>query len=166
MREETINWIKNNLHYNPDDGTITNVKTGNNVGHTNRYGYTIINFRLNKKKYNVSAHRCAWILFFGEDTKKDLDHISGDKSDNRICNLREATRSQNEMNNAKINSPCSSQFKGVSFFKRDNKWNSSITLNGRKFYLGRFKSEIDAARAYDVKAIELFGEYARLNFPE
>ncbi len=58
-----------------------------------------------------------------------------------------------------------SQYKGVRYDKRRNKWIAEITCQGKKYYLGSFTTEIEAARAYDTRARELFGPYARLNFP-
>jgi hypothetical protein len=58
-----------------------------------------------------------------------------------------------------------SRFKGVTWRKRDRIWVARVKLLGTRFYLGSFKREEDAAAAYDLKAKELFGEFARLNFP-
>lgn len=58
----------------------------------------------------------------------------------------------------------SSKFKGVCWHKRDNGWRAYIRKDGKQLYLGLFTSEAEAACAYDVKAKELFGEFARLNF--
>ena len=58
----------------------------------------------------------------------------------------------------------SSNYKGVSFHSRDRIWESHITVNKKQYYVGRFNSEIEAAHARDLKAIELHGEYANLNF--
>lgn len=92
-----------------------------------------------------------------------IDHISGDGLDNRRENLRLATPTQNQQNKAKKKF-LSSKFKGVAWHKDTGKWQSRITLNRKTIYLGIFGNEIDAARAYDKKAKELFGEFARPNF--
>ena len=60
----------------------------------------------------------------------------------------------------------SSRFKGVSWGKSDNKWISAICVNQQRFRIGAFANELDAARAYDAKAREMFGEFARLNFQD
>lgn len=92
-----------------------------------------------------------------------LDHINMNKLDNRSCNLRIATDQQNRHNTGKrkINKV---GFKGVApsgrFFR------ACIAACGRQIYLGSFKTAEEAARAYDIKAKELHGEFARLNFPE
>ena len=92
-----------------------------------------------------------------------VDHINGDGLDNKEINLRYATGSQNNMNSIKREN-CSSIYKGVSLFKRDNIWTAQIKVYGKNIHLGRFDIEIEAAHAYDKAAKEYFGEYALLNF--
>ena len=90
--------------------------------------------------------------------------MDGDRENNVYTNLRWATHSENGMNYTKTKNT-SSIYKGVSFNKRLHKWSAQIKLNKRKLFLGYFKDEVDAAKAYDEKAKELFGKYAKLNFP-
>lgn len=93
----------------------------------------------------------------------NVDHINGNPLDNRKANLRFASSQQNNRNRAKTSRPKSSQYKGVS---RDrNRWTAVIYSNYRQIYLGSFVNEVDAARAYDAKAREIFGEFAAVNFP-
>lgn len=92
-----------------------------------------------------------------------VDHINGNPLDNRKSNLRLVTRAQNLMNTKpQVNK--SSKYKGVYFSKNTKKWISRIIKDGVHYSLGVFTNEIEAAKTYDEKAIELFGEYARLNF--
>jgi len=94
-----------------------------------------------------------------------VDHINGDPFDNRKKNLRFATCSQNGGNSKKqINN--SSGYKGViiSRYKKRIYYEAAICCEGRRYYLGTFKNPIEAAKAYDRKAMELFGEFARTNF--
>lgn len=94
-----------------------------------------------------------------------VDHINHHKGDNRRANLRICTRQQNTQNNGKhVNS--SSQFKGVGYSRDKCKWFAKIWFEGRRIWLGYFLDEADAAHAYDAKAVELFGEFAHLNFPD
>jgi len=94
-----------------------------------------------------------------------VDHIDGDGLNNRRSNLRICTRQQNYCNRAKAPG-CSSLYKGVNLHKTTGKYLVSIRFKGERTYLGSFDDEIEAARAYDRKAVVLFGEFAWLNFPE
>ena len=94
-----------------------------------------------------------------------VDHINGDRLDNRRCNLRIVTAHMNVIN-SKSRPNTSSKYKGVSFDTSRGKWISSIQVKGITKHIGRFASEEEAAKAYDKRAFELYGEYARLNFPE
>jgi hypothetical protein len=95
-----------------------------------------------------------------------VDHRNCDGLDNRRANLRLATHSQNQCNKRKRRSKTSSRFIGVSFDKWTGRWYASIKTNGKTIWLGRFDSEIEAAKAYDRAAIKYHGEFARLNFPQ
>jgi len=96
---------------------------------------------------------------------KVVDHKDGNGLKNRKSNLRLCTRAQN-MRNRRPWLRCSSKYKGVSWDTCGNHWRARITFNGKKIHIGHFDDEVEAARAYDRKAWELFGEYAYLNFPE
>ncbi len=91
-----------------------------------------------------------------------VDHCDGNGLNNMRSNLRKATRSQNSMNQKKTRGR--SRFKGVVWRADIQKWQSQIRINGKHKYIGFFENEIDAAYAYDNKAINLFGEFARPNF--
>jgi hypothetical protein len=90
------------------------------------------------------------------------DHINGNPLDNRKSNLRVCTNRQN-ISNMRKKASSSSKYKGVSFDKSRNKWRSIIMKDYKYIQLGRFNSEVEAARAYNEKAKELFGEFASLN---
>ena len=90
------------------------------------------------------------------------DHINRNKLDNRKINLRVATYSQNHANIDKYGNK-SSKYKGVCWDKSRNKWIVHIQINQKQAYIGRFDNEEDAAKAYNKRALELFGEYARIN---
>ena len=98
-----------------------------------------------------------------------IDHRDHNKLDNRRCNLRICTRSQNASNAVKQRTlngrPVSSKFKGVDWHTYSKKWRATITVDGRNVSLGSFVTEIEAAEVYDRAAIEHFGEFANLNFP-
>ena len=98
---------------------------------------------------------------------KGVDHINGDGLDNRRCNLRLATGTQNQANKRATLSlngvPVSSRYKGVSRRKGRRRWNAAIKVQGRRISLGTFRTERDAALAYNGAAVTYFGEFARLN---
>lgn len=94
-----------------------------------------------------------------------VDHVNRDGLDNRRANLRPATKSQNAMN-ARIRSDNTSGFKGVTLTRSTRRWRALIVVDGRREHLGYFDDAAEAARAYDRAALDLFGEFARLNFPE
>ena len=93
---------------------------------------------------------------------QQVDHINGDGLDNRRSNLRIATQSQNNANR-RISHRNSSGFKGVSWAKRERRWCASIKIGGKSRGIGYFRDREEAARAYDARALELFGEFALTN---
>lgn len=93
------------------------------------------------------------------------DHRNHNGLDNRKSNLRLCTSAQNQYNK-RPKKGCSSRYKGVILRRDCKKWRAKICLKRKRIHLGDFPDEIKAALAYDDKAIELFGEFAYLNFPE
>lgn len=111
-----------------------------------------------KKQTAILMHR----FLCGDPENMEIDHINGNRLDNRRSNLRIVTKQQNQWNaSGKRNS--SSRHKGVWFHKRSGKWESAITINGKQKYLGSFISEDSAALAYNQAAKVIHGVYARLN---
>ena len=108
---------------------------------------------------NVAMHR----LIMNASPGLVVDHINGNIWDNRRHNLRVCTVAQNARNRRSLRG--TSRFKGVSWNARCHKWRAAIYCMGKKIRLGDFENEIEAARAYDRKAKELFGQFAYLNFP-
>lgn len=104
-------------------------------------------------------------LLMGDPEGMEVDHRNGEGLDCRRDNLRVCTTKQNRQNMRKTIMPKTSQYKGVCWDKTRNKWRATIKLNREWQYLGRFDDEVMAAQAFDAKARELFGEFARLNFP-
>ena len=92
----------------------------------------------------------------------EIDHKSSDRFDNRHSNLRLVTRTQNNGNRRKLLG-LSSRFKWVTWRKDTNKWASQIGFNHKHYHIGSFSSEEEAALAYNIKAIEFFGEFSNLN---
>ena len=95
-----------------------------------------------------------------------VDHINHNGLDNRKANLRLCTVAQNNRNARPCTGPNkTSKYKGVSFDKNRNRFAASIKHHRKIYFLGRFKNETDAAKAYDKAAKKYFGEFAYLNFP-
>lgn len=111
------------------------------------------------------AHRVIWAMQTGKWPECQIDHVNNCPSDNRWCNLREATVSENACNR-KSRKNSTSNYLGVCWDKSRGNWMSGIRINGRKKLLGRFKDEIQAAKAYDEAAIKFHGKYAKLNLLE
>ena len=133
--------LKQLLDYNPDTGIFTwKVKKigikfiGSKAGTYDKDKY--IQIKINQKIYR--SHRLAWLYQYGIFPKFDLDHINGIKDDNRICNLREVTASQN-MFNTKIKITNTSGIKGISWCKRDKRWIAHLSINKKQTHLGSFK---------------------------
>lgn len=115
-----------------------------------------------KKDVKVYMHKEIFKVEKGEY----VDHINGDKLDNRLSNLRKVTNQQNAMNMSTRSTKKHSKYKGVSFDKSRNKWNAYCVKDKKMYNVGRFTDEKEAAKAYNTKALELHGEYARLNVIE
>lgn len=157
---KTINRSKEDLNildaFIYENGTLINKKTGFVYQECNtNSGYIAVAYN----GQQVMAHRVIWAIHNGiipDDLV--IDHINGIKTDNRIENLRLATRAQNNANS--IGS--GKYLKGVTS-RPNGKFQSSIQLKGIKITIGTFDSEIEAHKAYLNKAVELYGEFARLD---
>jgi hypothetical protein len=94
-----------------------------------------------------------------------VDHINRDTLNNQLSNLRLATDSQ-QAQNRRLRSDNTSGYRGVGWNKGARKWRARITVDGKVIFIGDFADKEEAARAYDAAAIEHFGEFAVLNFPD
>lgn len=126
--------------------------------HNSGYAFTRTSRKLGKRK-SILMHR----VIMKASLTEEVDHINGNRLDNRKNNLRIASRKENGRNQLVQKRIKSSKYKGVSFYKPTKKWRASIKFNQKSFNLGYFLSEKEAALVYNKKATELFGEFAKLN---
>ena len=156
-------FLKSILDYNEETGVFLwkvsrgCIRKGEEAGNTRPDGYYRI--RIENKPY--FAHRLAWLYIHGKFPDNHIDHINGDTSDNRLSNLREATNQQNQYNVTKLRCDNSTGYKGVSFNKRDNKFQAQIRINGKLIFLGYFDSAKKAGAAYERAAKNFHGEFYR-----
>lgn len=112
------------------------------------------------KGRRVRAHRIAWAIYYGEYPENQVDHINRVRSDNRICNLRASSGSENQWNTV-TRSSSKSGLKGVRRNGSTGRWMARITVNGDRKYLGNFESAEAAHAAYCAAAQKYHGEFAR-----
>lgn len=131
-----------------------------------QWKWTAVKLRAGIRAIRKSHNKVLYMHRFITNCPKglDVDHKNHIGIDNQRHNLRKCTRSQNLQNSRKAKG-CSSQFKGVCWSKKSKKWQVALMFNGKLYRLGYFTNETEAGKAYDKKAIELFEEFACLNFP-
>lgn len=149
------------LTYCPDTGIFRwNVDKGSRAlkgsiaGTITPDGYVSIS--VNGRIYR--AHRLAWLYCFREWPKDVIDHVNGNRSDNTLDNLREATKVQNSYN-IKAHKDSGTGVKGVYYNKANQNYRAQIRYSGRTISLGSFKTLEEAAEAYNKKALEIHGEF-------
>lgn len=153
------------FHYDAETGIFTRLVTvsggksnaGTIAGSRTLQGYLAI--KINRKLY--SAHRLAWLYTHGEFPTCYIDHVNGEGTDNRLCNIRLATNKLNQANAKKKNTNTSG-FRGVYWFKSNSKWRATIMIDRKRVSLGLYTNIEDAAAAYKKAAMHHFGEYARI----
>lgn len=107
------------------------------------------------------AHRIAWLMAYGTDPDSEIDHADGDPLNNRIANLRLATRSE-QMANRRLNTKgTQTGVKGVTPNSDRRGFDARIRMNGKTHYLGYFRTIQDAAEARSKAAVRLHGRFAR-----
>lgn len=158
----TQEYLKSILNYNPETGIFTwlikshlKINIGDKAGYISQ-GYISIGIKYN----HYLAHRLAYLWMEGY-IPKEVDHINMIRNDNRWCNLREASHSNNQHNKIKYKNNTSG-YKGVFFDKERNCFRAEIRFKGNGLYLGRFPTAEEAYDAYCRKALELHGEFARV----
>lgn len=155
--------LRSLLGYEPLTGKFTWLKTtnrrvraGDEAGCIDQDGYRVIG--VDGRQY--AAHRLAWLYVHGTWPKDQTDHIDGDKLNNAIANLREATHSENQANRGRQKNN-SSGFKGVSWSQFRKKWAAAICVKGCTLSLGFFSCPAEAHRAYVEASRRLHGEFGR-----
>ena len=151
-----IEQLREHFHYDPATGILfsrtnrRNVHAGDVVGCRDRQGYIITTLF----KRPLKAHRIAWALPHGAWPAGLIDHINGDKSDNRLENLRCVSNAENKQN---IGKPANntSGYMGVSFHKKSGRWAANIKVMGKSHYLGLHDRPCAAHAAYQAAKAEL-----------
>ncbi len=150
------------LNYDPATGHFVRLrKTSNNMNVGDRAGsfdglYEKIGL-LGRRYY---SHRLAWFYTGKCWPPAEIDHINGDKTDNRLDNLRLATRSQN-VANRKVLKTNKTGIKGVCWDSRRCKWIAQCMVDGRNEFLGAFDTSSDAHSAYSHRAKQVHGNFVR-----
>ena len=135
--------LKEYFKYEPSTGKLfwnkrpsNRVVVGAEVGNYSDKGYKVCRF----KGKIIRVHRIVWAITKGEHPSDFIDHINGDKADNRIENLRVVSHSENLQNMKKA--------KGYTYLRKNNKWKAQIVVNKEHKYLGVFNTEQEAHEAY------------------
>lgn len=155
----TQSLVKEYFDYNPGGYLtrkkhIARMKAGTRFGGIDAYGYISGNFLANA----IKEHQLVFILHHGY-MPKNIDHINRVRHDNRIENIREVTRSQNQQNRPK-QANNTSGFKGVSFLSKRGKYLAKINMNYKPHHLGVYDTPEEAHEAYCIAAKRLHGEFA------
>jgi hypothetical protein len=160
MRDLTVDLLNHLFEYDKETGNLIwkiqqrGIRKGSIAGSVKSHGYLCVG--INYKSYR--AHRLIFLMHKGY-LPKTIDHINGDRLDNRIENLRAATVGQNQ-HNRKTNANNTSGYKGVSWNKACKKWLSQIKLEGKRIHLGYFDNVEEAAEAVRKAREELHGDFA------
>lgn len=151
-----IEELKEYFKYEPDTGKLfwnkrpsNRVVIGSEVGNYNDQGYKVCRF----KGKALRVHRIIWAVAKGEHPADFIDHINGDKGDNRLTNLRSVSNAEN-LQNMKSS-------KGYTYHRKLNKWRAQIVLNKEHKYLGVFNTEHEAHEAYLKAKEELHPFYVK-----
>jgi hypothetical protein len=150
MKSITAETLRGLLDYEPETGEFRwrvsrgGIKLGDVAGCVDSYGYTCI--RINGMQFR--AHRLAWLYTHGTWPDHQIDHLNGNRSDNRFANLRDVSGSMNSQNQTRPQKSNTSGFLGVSLHKASKRWKAQIMVNGRSQHLGYFSTTEAAHAAY------------------
>lgn len=165
MTEVSLDELKAAFRYEPETGrffyTRNMRKNANPTGEAGRVagrGYVYLSYR----NIEYLAHRVAALVMEGAWPTDQIDHINGDKTDNRWCNLRHASHAENLWNRGKVGKK-SVPFKGV-YRTPEGRFKAEIKANGELRRLGHYDTAEEAAAAYDAAALKYHGAFAVTNF--
>jgi hypothetical protein len=161
----SVEFLNKSLSYNPDTGNIfrlTGRYKGAIAGAVSVKGRHVIDLVIDGKTVKFYSARIAWKIFYKEEPTSQIDHINGDKLDNRICNLRAATNSENQCNTSKRDN--SRPYKGV--FKRRNAkgkhykdWTYQIRFDYKLYQVSGFATAEEAFEARCAFGKQLHGDF-------
>jgi hypothetical protein len=162
----TREYVMDRLSYDPDTGEFRWRTAGNNrtkvgsvAGHVGPEGY----LRISLDGKRIMAHRLAWLIYHGEWPGSFIDHVDENKLNNRISNLRQATKSQNTMNIAR-RSDNSTGHRGIYYSNNPNrvkKYIAQIAVDGRQKTIGYFMTLEEAIAARKAAVAVLHGRFGK-----
>lgn len=168
----TAEEVRARLSYDPETGTFVwnprpilkpqhkswNTRYAGRVAGCYKKHNLYVTINIDGRHYH--AHRLAWLVVYGYWPESEIDHINCDRQNNKISEIREATKSQNLCNRPRQRNNTSG-FKGVSWHKGTGSWRAYIKVSGRFVSLGYFKTAEAAAVAYEAASAQIFGQFAR-----
>ena len=153
----SVQRVREAFSYDPDTGhlvwrirTSNRAAIGKEAGSPDGQGYRILML----DKCLLRTHRVAWAHFHGSWPKGFIDHINGNRSDNRINNLRDVSNAVNLQNSVKIQRNNTTGFRGVWIERKSGVFVAEMSMNRKKYTLGRFKTAEEAAAAYAKAKVE------------
>jgi hypothetical protein len=163
MDDLTADFVREVFDYDPHTGAIKwRVKYSRKVNAGMPAGYLdsgrYVRIRIKGRAY--AAHRIAFLYMHGRWPTEFLDHVNGDKTDNRLVNLRECSSAQNNSNRP-YTRPTRAGVKGVRLTPNGS-YEARISANGRRIYLGKYDDAESAKAAYQSAALKYHGEFAHL----
>lgn len=157
------NYFMGLLNYDSDTGVFTwkidrqpGIKAGTPAGWIEAAGYVVIEI----DGHAYKAHRLAWLFVYGRWITKHTDHVNRIKNDNRICNLRKASKGEN-VTNSKVRTDSKSGIKGVIWAPRQKRWKVQVRKKGRKSVARYFLKLEVAIRFRQETVIAFFGDFAK-----
>lgn len=156
--------LKEQLHYDPLSGKFFRKKkntrwtrVGEEAGGLcQTHGYIFVHV---VGYGGFRGHRLAWKMHYGTEPPREIDHINRNRADNRISNLRAATREENTLNKS-LYASNKSGYRGVCYKPANKKWVAQITRRNQRIYLGLFSTPEEASEAYNAARLRLTGRPA------